>query len=314
MSARDRYPAGVPCWVDTTQPDVDAATAFYSELFGWEPTGPGEMPGDPPGRYYVARAGGGEVAGIASCPPGQSGAAWNTYVAVDDAEAAVERATAAGATVLAAPFDAAPAGRAAVLTDPVGATICLWQPAARQGAERVNEPGAWTMSMLVLRRPGACRGVLRRGLRLDDRAVRAGHDAAAARLRGRRTRAAGVARGRRGPRTAGRGPRALVGELLGRRRRRVRRHARRSWAARRSRRPTSRCAPSTCAIRRARHSRSRPRRPRRPRASAAEPLRVGEARPGTYRPVARRPGDGRRGVAPSLRRGMRKVRVGLTTG
>jgi predicted enzyme related to lactoylglutathione lyase len=139
--------------VDTTQPDVDAATAFYSELLGWELTGPGEMPGDPPGRYYVARAGGGEVAGIASCPPGQTGAAWNTYVSVDDADAAVRRATAAGATVVAPPFDAPPAGRAAVLTDPVGATLCLWQPAARQGAERVNEPGAWAMSMLVCADP-----------------------------------------------------------------------------------------------------------------------------------------------------------------
>ena len=153
MSERDRYPAGVPCWVDTTQPDVDAATAFYSELFGWELAGPGEMPGDPPGRYYVARAGDGEVAGVASCPPGQAGAAWNTYVSVEDVDAAVRHATAAGATVVAEPFDAPPAGRAAVLTDPVGATFCLWQPAARQGAERVNEPGAWAMSMLVCTDP-----------------------------------------------------------------------------------------------------------------------------------------------------------------
>jgi hypothetical protein len=30
------YPAGVPCWVDTDQPDVDAARHFYASLFGWE--------------------------------------------------------------------------------------------------------------------------------------------------------------------------------------------------------------------------------------------------------------------------------------
>jgi predicted enzyme related to lactoylglutathione lyase len=33
---RDAYIAGVPCWVDTSQPDPDAAAAFYGGLFGWE--------------------------------------------------------------------------------------------------------------------------------------------------------------------------------------------------------------------------------------------------------------------------------------
>lgn len=132
MSRRDRYAPGVPCWVDTTQPDVDVATGFYADLFGWEITGPGAMPGDPPGRYHVACVGGDEVAGIASLAAGQAGAAWNTYVSTDDADAAVQRATTAGATVVKGPFDAPPAGRIAVLADPTGATFCLWQPGARQ--------------------------------------------------------------------------------------------------------------------------------------------------------------------------------------
>ena len=36
MSDQDRYIPGVPCWVDTTQPDPEAAVAFYGGLFGWE--------------------------------------------------------------------------------------------------------------------------------------------------------------------------------------------------------------------------------------------------------------------------------------
>lgn len=29
------YPPGVPCWIDTEQPNVEAATQFYGGLFGW---------------------------------------------------------------------------------------------------------------------------------------------------------------------------------------------------------------------------------------------------------------------------------------
>jgi len=36
VSERDGYEHGVPCWVDTWQPDADAAVAFYTQLFGWE--------------------------------------------------------------------------------------------------------------------------------------------------------------------------------------------------------------------------------------------------------------------------------------
>ena len=36
MPERDRYIPGVPCWVDTSQPDPEAAVDFYSGLFGWE--------------------------------------------------------------------------------------------------------------------------------------------------------------------------------------------------------------------------------------------------------------------------------------
>jgi predicted enzyme related to lactoylglutathione lyase len=50
--------------------------------------------------------------------------------------------------VLDGPFDASPAGRIAVLADPDGAVFCVWQPSERQGAQLVNEPSAWAMSML----------------------------------------------------------------------------------------------------------------------------------------------------------------------
>ena len=52
MIERDGYPAGVPCWIDTSQPDPDAAASFYGSLFGWGFED--RMPHDAPGRYLVA--------------------------------------------------------------------------------------------------------------------------------------------------------------------------------------------------------------------------------------------------------------------
>ena len=36
MPERDGYIPGVPCWIDTSQPDPKAALPFYGGLFGWE--------------------------------------------------------------------------------------------------------------------------------------------------------------------------------------------------------------------------------------------------------------------------------------
>ena len=148
MSTRDQYPAGVPCFVDTLTPDVAAAKRFYAGIFGWEFAGPGAMPDDPPGEYYVARIRGDDVAAIGTQPATASPAAWNTYIAVDSADEAAAEAQASGGTVLAGPFDVPPAGRMAVVADPAGAMFCVWEAGRRTGAARVNEPSAWAMSLL----------------------------------------------------------------------------------------------------------------------------------------------------------------------
>jgi predicted enzyme related to lactoylglutathione lyase len=148
MSERSHYPAGVPCWVDTLQPDVEKATQFYAGLFGWEIVGPGAMPNG--GKYFVARRQGRDVAGIASQPP-QSDVAWNTHVAVDDVDDACNRVRNAGGDVLVPALDALPAGRMAVVSDPAGAAFALWEARDRRGAQCINEPSAWAMSILLTR-------------------------------------------------------------------------------------------------------------------------------------------------------------------
>jgi predicted enzyme related to lactoylglutathione lyase len=108
------------------------------------------MPGG--GEYFVARLRGADVAGIATLPPGGiAEPAWTTYVAVDRLEAAVDRVLAAGGRVIVPPLAALPAGSLAIVAGATGATLGLWEPAARTGAQRVNEPGAWAMSTLRTR-------------------------------------------------------------------------------------------------------------------------------------------------------------------
>ena len=141
MGTREDYPAGVPCWVDTNQPDAAAAARFYSELFGWDTED--TMPPGTADHYYVARIGGRDAAAISSPPPGAPAQpVWNTYIRVESADDIAARVREAGGHVLAEPFDVFDAGRMATFADPEGAVFCVWQPGAHRGAAAVNEHGA----------------------------------------------------------------------------------------------------------------------------------------------------------------------------
>jgi uncharacterized protein len=149
---RDGYPAGVPCWVDTGQPDPEAAVGFYGGLFGWEFED--RMPADAPGQYFVARLRGRDVAAIGSQPEGvPSKPAWSTYVWVDSADEAAATVKGAGGGIVTEPFEVLDAGRMAVVSDPSGAMFCVWQAKGHRGAQRVNESGTWVFSELNTRDP-----------------------------------------------------------------------------------------------------------------------------------------------------------------
>ena len=141
------YPAGVPCWVDSEQRDLEAACAFYGEVFGWaffDDASPERA-----GRYCVAAVDGRDVAALGS----STGApvAWQTYIAVDDLEAATVHVARHGGRLLGEPAEVGSAGSVAVCTDCEAATFGLWQAAARSGAQVVNVPGTWNFSHLCTR-------------------------------------------------------------------------------------------------------------------------------------------------------------------
>jgi uncharacterized protein len=150
MAERTTYTPGSFCWTDLTTTDQPAAKAFYSALFGWDstdnPVGEGIV-------YSMMSIDGRDVAAISPQPEQQRAAgvppAWNSYVAVEDADAALARATELGATVHAPAFDVLEVGRMGVVQDPQGAYFLVWQPKLHAGAGLVNAPGALTWNELA---------------------------------------------------------------------------------------------------------------------------------------------------------------------
>ncbi len=150
MQEREDYPAGVPCFVDTGRQDPKTAMAFYGRLFGWEfeDVSPGGAQ-----SYFTATLHGLVVAAVGGQPDMDWAPVWNTYVRVDDADAAAAKVAEAGGKVTMEPFAVGPAGRMATFDDPQGAAFCVWEPGQTRGAQLVNEPGAWVFSGLNTRDP-----------------------------------------------------------------------------------------------------------------------------------------------------------------
>ncbi len=150
MGQRTNYTPGTFSWTDLTTTDQEAAKAFYEELFGWETT---DSPiGD--GIYYtMASIAGQDVAAISPQPQQQREAgvppSWNSYITVDSADQALERAAQLGATVHAPAFDVMDVGRMGVVQDPQGAFFLVWEPKTHIGASLVNAPGALSWNELA---------------------------------------------------------------------------------------------------------------------------------------------------------------------
>jgi hypothetical protein len=150
MPTRTSYAHGTPSWIDLSTTDPAAARAFYGELFGWLFEA---NPVDGGGEYVMASLADGPVAGLMQQPPEQAEmglpSMWSTYVTVDDVDATASKVGGAGGSVMAQPFDVMDAGRMAVIVDPAGAVLCLWQANDHIGAHVVNEPGSLVWTELI---------------------------------------------------------------------------------------------------------------------------------------------------------------------
>ena len=114
-------------WNELMTHDVEQAKTFYGSVVGWtfDATPMAE------GTYWVAMMGDTPVGGLFP----MSGADfegvpenWMSYLAVDDVDARLTQATAAGATTCREPFDVPGVGRIAILKEPGGAMVGWMTP------------------------------------------------------------------------------------------------------------------------------------------------------------------------------------------
>jgi hypothetical protein len=139
MTARASAPIGAPCWVDLATSDTDRSRAFYGELFGWS----ADEPNPEFGGYFNFAKDGALVAGCMASEVGVGpGNVWSVYLTTDDARKTVDTAAANGGQVIVPAMDVGDLGTMAVVSDPTGAVIGMWQPAQHEGFGVSAVPGA----------------------------------------------------------------------------------------------------------------------------------------------------------------------------
>ena len=152
MTEMTRYPEGVFCWTELLAHDLEAAAAWYAELFGW--TSERESIPNAP-AYVVFAKQGKRVAGAWQMDAGRKQAGvpqlWCDYISVRSCEAAQEKAQALGATIDIRASEIPGMGTVCFLRDPSGAGFALLEPGARFGAELVNAPGSLSWNELGTR-------------------------------------------------------------------------------------------------------------------------------------------------------------------
>jgi predicted enzyme related to lactoylglutathione lyase len=165
MGERTGYTPGTFSWAELSTSEPDGAKRFYAALFGWDYD---DRPIPDGSVYTMARRDGKEAAALYAAREGMP-TAWATYVTVESADATAARARELGATVLAEPFDVLKAGRMAVIQDPTGAIVSVWEPRESIGATVVNGPGTLTLTQLNTPDPEAAAAFGPRAVRLAGR-------------------------------------------------------------------------------------------------------------------------------------------------
>ncbi len=120
-------------WNELSTTDLEAAKAFYEQVIGWEFETMEMAEG---GTYYIGKVDGVPVGGIMAhtdnMPEGVP-SHWRAYIQVDDVDATVAAALAAGGSEIYEAFDIPGIGRIGGFYDPTGGAINVITPAPQDG-------------------------------------------------------------------------------------------------------------------------------------------------------------------------------------
>ena len=159
MPTKTGYTPGTFCWVELATNDTAAAKNFYSNLFGWDAEDSRH-----PRRRRVHDVQDQRAERVRLAIPQQEEEAkmgipphWNSYISAEDVDQTAKVAEGAGATLLAPPFDVMDFGRMAVLADPTGAVVSLWQARAHIGAQIRDEDNTLSWNELITSDAGKAR-------------------------------------------------------------------------------------------------------------------------------------------------------------
>ena len=150
MPIIERHAPGNVCWAELVTSRQPEAKRFYMELFAWTAN---DMPMGPNDFYTMFQLEGRDVGAAYTLRPEmvKQGvpAHWGLHVAVASADDAATRAASLGAKVLAPAFDVYDAGRMAVILDPTGAQLSLWQAKRNIGFGIAGVPGSFCWADLM---------------------------------------------------------------------------------------------------------------------------------------------------------------------
>ena len=150
MAEMTSHQPGTFCWIELGTSDAPAAKAFYTGLFGWTTNEQdmGEM-----GIYYLFQKNGKDVAAMYQLGEQMKGVPphWMSYVAVANAEQAVEKVKSLGGSIVNGPFDVYDYGRMAVAVDPQGAHFAVWEARTHIGVQIRDEENSLCWNELQAR-------------------------------------------------------------------------------------------------------------------------------------------------------------------
>lgn len=114
------------CWNELATTNVQAAKDFYGKVFGWTFTDH-DMPKM---TYTMIKKNNNDFGGIWGIPKDKESQIpphWMGYILVENLDESVKKVTQNGGTILKPADNAGDFGRFAIITDPTGAHIALWQ-------------------------------------------------------------------------------------------------------------------------------------------------------------------------------------------